>query len=197
MRHPLPVTLRVNAAAGLAVRLTLAQVTANLDATPIIYQGAVFLCENPSVVEEAAAGLGPTCPPLVCVEGRPSVASTRLLTALRARGAELHYHGDFDWAGLQIAADVIGEGAAPWRFGTTDYRAALATDHPQLPRLGERPPMLSAGWDSQLVTAMDDGGRAIEEEHVLGVLIADLTAYAAASRPVGGRSAPDNSRAYI
>lgn len=45
---PLPVTLRVNAAAGLAVRLTLAQVTAHLAATPIIYQGAVFLCEDPS-----------------------------------------------------------------------------------------------------------------------------------------------------
>lgn len=171
---PLPVTLGVNATAGLAVRLTLAQVAAHLDVAPILYEHVVFLCENPSVVEEAATRLGPDCPPLVCIEGRPSVAVTRLLAALRIGGAELRYHGDFDWVGLQIAADVIGGGAAPWRFGAADYRTALAAGHPQLPPLRERPPALSTDWDPELVAAMAAGQRAVEEEHVVDVLVADL-----------------------
>ena len=174
---PLPMTLRVNATAGLAVQLTLAQVMAHLDVAVIPCERAVFLCENPSVVEEAAARLGPSCPPLVSVEGRPSVAVIRLLAALRAGGAELRYHGDFDWIGLQIAADVIGRGAAPWHFGAAEYRAALAAGHRQLPPLGERPAAATAGWDPPLVAAMAAEQRAVEEEHVVDMLIADLAAH--------------------
>ena len=60
----------------------------------------VWVCENPSVVEEAAEKLGARCAPLICVEGRPSVAATPLLGALSRCGTELRYHGDFDWSGL-------------------------------------------------------------------------------------------------
>lgn len=171
---PLPVTLRVDAAAGLAVRLTLAQVQTHLEKAPLLCETTVFVRENPSVVEEAAAELGASCPPLVCVEGRPSVAVNRLLIGLRAGGAQLRYHGDFDWAGLAIAADVMGTGERPWRFGAADYLSALAAPHPQLPPLGPRPAALRVGWDPDLVEAMVAGKYAVEEEHVLDVLLADL-----------------------
>lgn len=178
---PLPATLRVNADAGLAVRLTLAQVQAHLDTAPLPCPAVVHVCENPSVVEDAAARLGAVCPPLVCVEGWPSVATVRLLAALRAGGAELRYHGDFDWQGLQIAAEVFRVGALPWRFGSSDYAAALSTAHPQLPVLGAPPPMLAVGWDPDLVAAMAAAGLAVEEEHVIDVLLSDLTGEVAAS----------------
>ena len=172
----IPITLRANAAAGLAVRLTLAQLTAHLEDSALGCRRGVFVCENPSVVEEAAMTLGPACPPLICVEGRPSVAGKRLLAALQAGGAELRYHGDFDWAGVQIAADLIGDGASPWRFGAPDYRSSLVGGHPQLPQLGPSPAALVAQWDSELVPAMVEGGHAVEEEQVIEHLIADLAA---------------------
>jgi uncharacterized protein (TIGR02679 family) len=164
----------VNADAGLAVRLTLAQVQAHLDTAPLSCAAVVHVCENPSVVEDAAARLGAACPPLVCVEGWPSVATSRLLAALHAGGAALRYHGDFDWQGLQIATEVFRVGARPWRFGVMDYAAALSTAHPQLPALGAPPPLVAAGWDPDLVPAMTAAGLSVEEEHVLDVLISDL-----------------------
>ncbi|MDP5184831.1 TIGR02679 family protein [Blastococcus sp. BMG 814] len=172
---PLPVTLAVNADAGLAVRLTLAQVQAHLDGGGgLTCPGEVFVCENPSVVEDAVARLGAACPPVVCVEGWPSVATMRLLTALIGDGARLRYHGDFDWQGLQIAAEVFGLGATSWRFGAGDYAAALSAAHPQLRPLGAVPAALTAGWDTDLVGAMTSAGLAVEEEHVLDLLVADL-----------------------
>jgi uncharacterized protein (TIGR02679 family) len=171
---PLPVTLRINANAGLPVRLTLVQIQAHLDVAGLPGADVVHVCENPSVVEEAVAALGSACPPLVCVEGQPSVAVVRLLTALRAGGAELRYHGDFDWRGLQIAADILTAGGRPWRFGAADYRAALTAGHGLLPALSAPPAALTCSWDSGLVAAMVAEGRAVEEEHVMELLVADL-----------------------
>jgi uncharacterized protein (TIGR02679 family) len=194
---PLPVTLRVNADAGLAVRLTLAQINAHLDhpagpevtadghlaATPLPHGGVVHVCENPSVIEDAAARLGGGSPPLVCIEGWASVASLRLLTALRAGGAELRYHGDFDWHGLQLAAGVFRLGATPWRFTAADYRAALTAAHPQLPVLGPPPSGLTCIWDADLPGALTAAGLAVEEEHVIEELLGDLAAAAHFRRP--------------
>ncbi len=44
------------------------------------------------------AWFGSACPPLVCVEGMPSVAALELLAALRDGGARLTYDGDFGGA---------------------------------------------------------------------------------------------------
>jgi uncharacterized protein (TIGR02679 family) len=114
----------------------------------------------------------------VCVEGRPSVAVTRLLRALRGGGATLRYHGDFDWPGVQIAAEVIGAGAQPWRFTAADYRSALDAGHPQRAQLGPQPSTLTTPWDPELGAAMAAGQRVVEEEEVLDLLVADLTAAA-------------------
>jgi Protein of unknown function C-terminus (DUF2399) len=40
-------------------------------------------------------------------------------------GAELWYHGDFDWPGVAIAVDVITRyGGRPWRMSASDYLSA-------------------------------------------------------------------------
>lgn len=102
---PLAVSLAAHAAAGVPMRVTLGQLVHHVERAELRGPRRVWACENPSVVE-AADRLGARCGPLVCTEGRPSVAACRLLAGLTRAGTELRYHGDFDWAGLDIAAGV-------------------------------------------------------------------------------------------
>jgi len=173
---PVAATLAANAAVGLPARLTLGQVRHYLDAertsaanTP----ATVFACENPTVAEAAADALGARCAPLVCVEGRPSVAANLLLQELLNAGSELRYHGDFDWPGLAIARPIIDIGALPWRFGAADYCDGLNLNS-RLKRL--RPPkgQVETPWDHDLAAAVLNHRIAVEEEAVMDQLIADL-----------------------
>ena len=133
----------------------------------------VFVCENPNLVAIAADQLGPHCAPLVCTDGMPAAAQRVLLTQLRAAGAMLHYHGDFDWPGLRIGNQVIREhGARPWRFSSADYRAAIIG----APRPGRRlvDAAVNALWDDTLADAMLTERLAIDEEGLADVLLDDL-----------------------
>lgn len=129
----------------------------------------VHICENPAVVAAAARRLGNRCAPLICGDGRPTVAVHQLLTRLAEAGANLRYHGDFDWPGLDIARQLMEHHPiSPWRLGTADYLAA-----PAGPTLRGQP--TSAPWDPDLVHAMVRRGRMVEEEHVLDDLLVDLS----------------------
>lgn len=133
----------------------------------------VFVCENPNLLAIAADQLGPRCAPLVCTDGMPGAAQRVLLTQLRAAGATLHYHGDFDWPGLRIGNQLVREHAArPWRFSATDYRAALVG----APRPGRRldDAAVRALWDDALEGAMLAERLAIDEEGIADVLLGDL-----------------------
>lgn len=156
--------------AGQPLRLTLRQLaTAPLE---VIAGSVVHVCENPSVVSQAASLLGHECAPLVCVEGVPDSAVGALLDLLVDGGAVLRYHGDFDWGGLAIANQVVARwGAAPWRMSASDYRAAAASARkPLTGRPG------AASWDGDLTSAMEELGLAVHEEQVMSALMADLTA---------------------
>jgi uncharacterized protein (TIGR02679 family) len=137
----------------------------------------VSVCENPAVVSAAATELGRGCPPLVCLEGAPSVAAKRLLRWLVDRGAHLRYHGDFDWGGIRIAAGVFdlaalaGSPAAPWRYDGAAYLDAVAC--------GLGTPLPSAKprdtpWDPSLRRHLEAHAIRVEEEHVIAQLVADL-----------------------
>lgn len=168
---PLQRLAAIACAAGEPVVLTLRQLART---SPSWLAPAVFVCENPAVVAAAADTLGPACPPLVCVGGQPGTAAVRLLTAAAAAGAEIRYHGDFDWGGLRIA-NLLHQRLRwrPWRFDTTAYLAALAAaDRPGGQLAGAPVP---ARWDPDLADAMAAAGSRIEEELVLDDLIADLT----------------------
>jgi uncharacterized protein (TIGR02679 family) len=136
--------------------------------------GVVHVCENPRVLE-AAVDAG-SHHALVCTMGQPAVVVTALLERLAAAGAQLRYHGDFDWPGIAIANAVIGtHDCRPWRFEAGDYLAALARFAPavaELPPLGSVP--TPARWDPALTDEMHRAGRAIHEELVLDDLLADL-----------------------
>jgi uncharacterized protein (TIGR02679 family) len=165
--------LRESSALGAAERLLLSQVrTEPLDAAPLAGR-TVWVCENPVVTERAEAALGSTAGPLVCIEGWMNSAVARLLSALRDAGAQLAYHGDFDWPGTRLAAGVLGRfPARPWRFRAADYLAAVAVHPNGLPPLEGRPsPTL---WDPALAEAMTSAGLVVEEEAVLAELLTDL-----------------------
>jgi uncharacterized protein (TIGR02679 family) len=158
---------------GLPFRVTLHQ----LGRSPLTVDApqVVSVCENPAVLRAAAERFGGAAGPLVCTEGRPSVACLRLLAAVRDGGCRLRYHGDFDWPGLRIAASLrSNQGAVPWRMGADDYLAAVTTVAGDRPLLRGAP--APSPWDPQLAEAMVQQGIVIHEEDVLEPLLTDLGA---------------------
>jgi uncharacterized protein (TIGR02679 family) len=133
----------------------------------------IYVCENPNLLAIAADRLGSAGAPLVCTEGMPAAAQQTLLIQLTRAGAQLRYHGDFDWPGMRIGGYVMRAfGAKPWRFGACDYEEAVraAPDH--------KTPLASAPaetpWDNALSAAMRHHGIAIAEEALTEVLLQDL-----------------------
>jgi uncharacterized protein (TIGR02679 family) len=130
----------------------------------------VFVCENPTVVAEAANRLGADAAPLICANTHPGGAATVLLRQLGAGGARLRYHGDFDWPGVTIANGMLARfGALPWRLDAGAYQSAADEDGPPL-----RGRPVTATWDPALTQAMRELGVKVEEERVLDNLLADL-----------------------
>jgi uncharacterized protein (TIGR02679 family) len=128
----------------------------------------VHVCENPSVVSAAADAFGARCRPLISVEGQPNLAADTLLRTLHQHGFTFHYHGDFDWGGLRIAARLWRLFQfVPWRYGTSDYRAA-----PRGRALKGRP--VDAPWDQELRNIMQARKTSVHEEAVLPMLLEDL-----------------------
>jgi uncharacterized protein (TIGR02679 family) len=172
-----PVTAGVTAAAAAGIASVLHLTAVAAETWDVGVDTVVSVCENPSVVDDAASRLGATCPPLVCIEGEASDAAIVLLRSLAANGARLRYHGDFGAGGIKIANRIIGIlGAMPWRFTTIDHAGALerlAGRLEDLPRLAGRVP--AALWDPRLAEAIAATGVEIEEEHVLDDLLTDLS----------------------
>lgn len=134
---------------------------------------AVLVCENPNLVAILADRLGTACPPVVCVDGHLGAAQRAILKQLRTSGADLRYHGDYDWPGISIANNVITKyGAVPWHFSAADYVAA-AESNPQLAAPLNGRPVL-ASWDEDLTAAMTRTGIKIEEEAIAERIIALL-----------------------
>jgi uncharacterized protein (TIGR02679 family) len=158
--------LRDAAGFGIPFRLALHQ----LSTDPLTIDAPdIYVCENPAVLRAAAGELGESGAPLVCTEGQPSAACHKLLTAARGH---LHWRGDFDWTGLRTTAAAIDRyNATPWRMSTSDYVTALET--------GDSEPLkgttASSPWDSRLAERMMAEGRAVMEERLIPILLADLT----------------------
>jgi uncharacterized protein (TIGR02679 family) len=167
---PLGNLLRTASSAGEPVHVSLRMLLRHsLASDPALRSRDVFACENPTILALAAARLGAGCAPLVCVNGQFATPALVLLRQLRAAGARLHYHGDFDPAGLAIARRVMAEsGALPWRFGAADY-AAAPKGLKFTGGLGPTP------WDPSLRDAMCKAGEAVHEEAVFDSMIEDLS----------------------
>ena len=133
----------------------------------------IFVCENPAVLRRACEELGNRCPPLVCTEGRPSTAFRRLARIAVGDGAELRYHGDFDWPGVAIAADVIARHQArPWLMSAGDYKIGAAVNDRYQELTGDP---VATPWDPELAEVMRATGRAVYEETVADQLLTSLS----------------------
>ncbi|AGA33162.1 hypothetical protein TVNIR_1494 [Thioalkalivibrio nitratireducens DSM 14787] len=131
----------------------------------------VFVCENPTVVAEAAERLGTECAPLVSTGGRPGAAVWLLLEQLRDAGARLQYRADFDWAGLSIMNSVLARFEAhPWRMDAATLQRHAEVSGPPL-----EGPTAAAPWDPDLAPALAARGTALHEERLLDELLADLS----------------------
>ena len=130
----------------------------------------IYVCENPSILAAAANRLGAECPPMVCVEGHPSLACWVLLEQLCGQAFRLAYHGDFDWGGIRIANKLYEAlGFEPWRF-TAASVSVRSRHHRKL-----RPPESEARWAPMLAAAIRATGVSVEEESAIDDLLADLT----------------------
>lgn len=155
--------LTVAADAGDPVHLTAWDLRRRTIAVP----PAVLVCENPRVLEAVAERFGGAVP-MVCTSGQPALLVLDVLRALT--GAELRYHGDFDWPGIAIANRLVTEcGAVPWRMEAEQYETALGVD--RLTLTGSHVEPL---WSSELGAAMRHHSVAVHEEAVLEDLLTAL-----------------------
>lgn len=122
----------------------------------------VLVCENPRVLEALATDRGGSVT-VVCTSGMPGVVTTDLLRRLRDSGADLRYHGDFDWPGIAIANRLTAQlGCRPWLMSASDYLVAVRPNGLALEGSEVR-----AVWDDDLSPAMREQGVAVHEEAVL------------------------------
>lgn len=122
---------------------------------------AVFVCENPAVVEAAADTLGAECPPMVCTDGMPALAALDLLTGAAEAGILVRVRADIDAAGLIIVRTIqaAAPSAQPWRFDTATYTRHFG---------------LAADADPWPAAVHTRHGHDLHEEAILPLLLADL-----------------------
>ncbi|MBX6389381.1 MAG: DUF2399 domain-containing protein [Frankia sp.] len=159
---------RAMTAAGLPLHLTVLALRAAPLAVPA--GTPVLVVENPRLVEAAARrGLQAA---VLCTGGNPATAPSEAMAQLRAGGAELRYHGDFDAAGLTMTARARAAGCEPFHMAAADYRAALAAARAEgvdLPRDPAPPP--ATPWDPDLAVEFDAHRAIVHEERVMDAVL--------------------------
>jgi len=144
----------------------------------------VYVFENPQVFEAVIAALDMTTPlpTLICTSGWPSVAAMTLLDKLVAEPGEihLHYSGDFDLKGLQIAAHLLAhypEYCYPWHFDLAAYMLALQSDG--IPARPNDLNLLNSLPDTfaPLITAMQEQQKWAYQEGITPLLAADVQSH--------------------
>ena len=141
----------------------------------------IYVMENPSVFEallDASEQAGYPLPhPLMCTSGQPSLAALRLLDAATSVGMEIHYSGDFDVKGLQIAMGLkerYRHQLQLWRMDCDSYLSGL---HPHGPRFTEwevsQLEKMQLPWDADLAKLMVERGIKVFQEHLVAGLLED------------------------
>jgi uncharacterized protein (TIGR02679 family) len=150
-------------------------------------QNDIYVFENPQVFEEVIFGLTRSSdhkikkplPTLVCTSGWPSTAALRLLQMLVDKSSEnsLHYSGDFDLKGLQIADSLMLRYAGrcyPWHFNADSYMVALqaggvTANMTELAALSTLPEVFAP-----LVLVMQEKGMWAYQEGIVQLLTEDI-----------------------
>ena len=153
----------------------------------------IYVIENPQVFEEVIASLPhlqdgnstditqrQVLPPtIICTSGWPSVAALTLLDLLLSATPvnRLHYSGDFDVKGLQIAAYLMERYPGrcfPWHIDAEAYTLAMQADGiPARQRELEILAALPAAFSS-LAKTMQAQGKWAYQEGIAQLLITDV-----------------------
>ena len=175
-QSPVSRILRISAEAGTPCVLTLQQVERRLmeTETPLLEPGStVWMFENVAVMSALAARLT-TSPPLVCAEGWPSLAATKVIRHLHAHGCWLLYHSDFDRSGINMTDAIINLGAEPWLMDASSYQAAVDAIENLVPLSQTSMPTSPRGWAPDLIETMHAKGQHVEEEHMIDKLLESI-----------------------
>jgi uncharacterized protein (TIGR02679 family) len=158
---------------------------------------AIFVCENPTIVEAAADRLGAACPPMVCTDGVPTNIAVDLVRRLAEAECQLYVRADVDTAGITIVRMLlsVAPNARLWRYDAATYLQAVGSAA-QRPETG----LGGAGADvgigiseagiavDGLAAVYEARGRPLHEENLLADLLADLD-----SAQLSGPAVPGNS----
>lgn len=162
----------VAAATAAGVPLHLTQYALRAHPVGTVAGADILVVENPRLVEAAAQLAIAT--PVVATNGNPSGAVRLLLGQLLGSGANLRYHGDFDAAGLAIAARLHAVGLMAWRMTADDYLQALAqADAAGVELPTDESPVGPTPWDPPLATAFASHRLIVHEERLLPELLLD------------------------
>lgn len=149
--------------------------------------GVAYVVENPSVFRELCR-LGTTegapLRTVICPSGQPSGAALRLVDLLVEGGAEIRYAGDFDPAGVAIAARLrerYGDRLVPWFMDAAAYLAALQKHSPnhqaQMLTQSEREQLGRLRSDlPELVAALLEHGQKLFQEALIPEMRVAITA---------------------
>jgi uncharacterized protein (TIGR02679 family) len=137
---------------------------------------SVFVVENSGVFSALLDHVTVRRQPLVCLHGQFRLASWALLDRLTAGGAVLHYSGDLDPEGLQMAQKLLlrypGQ-AVTWRMSVADYLRAGPAVPPAKTRL-QKLASLQTPQLTPLAEALAAKGLAAYQEGIVTELTADL-----------------------
>lgn len=147
------------------------------------HRGHGYIVENPALfaaLHERTLRATRKAPALILGGGRPNLAVLRLVDLLVTGGVVLHYAGDFDPVGLEIADRIMQRTAGSgrlWRMSPADFERALAvgglplsaTERTQLVRLAER----ASGTLHELAVALLDAGCKAYQESLLAQYLQD------------------------
>lgn len=153
----------LSAGADLAIPLHVSQFTLRRHRLQPPAGTDVLVVENPRLVEAAAQRR--VGHPVVATNGQPSGAVWLLLDQLQEGGAGLRYHGDFDPAGLAIAARMYARRITPWRMDADEYRRAVEASAVALP--ASQHPSGPTPWEPALQEEFNRRRRVVHQELLL------------------------------
>ncbi len=118
---------------------------------------AVYMVENPAVFSTILDSYAKvSLPPIICGSGQPSVAALTLLDQLVEAGCVIHYSGDFDLKGLEIAirlAQRYQQNFRPWCYDREIY-LGVSLGKEMTPPQRNNLSRLDIPWDKRLVDSM-------------------------------------------
>jgi len=101
-----------------------------------IFGKVVFVIENPIVFSAVHEQLTDVTCTLLCAENGRTPAFEKLLELAVQAGAEVYYHGKFDYKGLRLADEIFKKYEkvfVPWRYSKTVYEQLIAANDVLLP----------------------------------------------------------------